>query len=38
MQKLQDGAWKKGGIPPLWDGKTSDRIVAVLDQIYHQQA
>jgi UDP-N-acetylglucosamine 2-epimerase (non-hydrolysing) len=38
MKKLQDGAWKKGGIPPLWDGKTSDRIVAVLDQIYHQPA
>lgn len=27
MQKLFAGEWKKGGIPPLWDGKTADRIV-----------
>jgi UDP-N-acetylglucosamine 2-epimerase (non-hydrolysing) len=30
MDKLFSGQWKKGGIPPLWDGKTSDRIVEVL--------
>lgn len=27
MKKLFDGNWKKGGIPPLWDGKTAERIV-----------
>jgi UDP-N-acetylglucosamine 2-epimerase (non-hydrolysing) len=27
LQKLFDGNWKKGGIPPLWDGHAADRIV-----------
>jgi UDP-N-acetylglucosamine 2-epimerase (non-hydrolysing) len=27
FEKLFAGKWKKGGIPPLWDGKTSERIV-----------
>ena len=27
MDKLFSGSWKKGGIPKLWDGKTSDRII-----------
>ncbi len=30
MEKLFSGNWKKGSIPPLWDGKTSERIVEVL--------
>lgn len=30
MQKLFDGQWKKGDIPPLWDGKTADRIMDVI--------
>ncbi|SFG62717.1 non-hydrolyzing UDP-N-acetylglucosamine 2-epimerase [Pedobacter insulae] len=30
FDKLFNGDWKKGGIPPLWDGKTADRIVAHL--------
>jgi UDP-N-acetylglucosamine 2-epimerase (non-hydrolysing) len=30
MEKLLSGKWKKGKIPPLWDGKTSERIVEVL--------
>lgn len=36
MEKLQSGLWKKGGVPALWDGQTSDRIVAKLDTLYNQ--
>lgn len=39
-QKLQEflgqinrGAWKKGAIPPLWDGQTAGRIVTHLIQL-----
>jgi UDP-N-acetylglucosamine 2-epimerase (non-hydrolysing) len=28
------GNWKKGAIPEKWDGKTSDRIVEKLLEIY----
>jgi len=27
MEKLFSGNWKQGKIPPLWDGKTAERIV-----------
>jgi UDP-N-acetylglucosamine 2-epimerase (non-hydrolysing) len=27
FEKLFKGEWKSGGIPPLWDGKTAERIV-----------
>lgn len=30
LKKLFEGNWKKGTIPPLWDGQTAKRIVAVL--------
>jgi UDP-N-acetylglucosamine 2-epimerase (non-hydrolysing) len=33
MEKLFSGKWKKGSIPEKWDGKTADRIVAVLTKI-----
>jgi len=32
--KLFAGKWKKGGIPPLWDGKTAERIVSNLLNIF----
>jgi UDP-N-acetylglucosamine 2-epimerase (non-hydrolysing) len=35
LQNLLSGNWKKGAIPPLWDGKASERIVAKLLSIYH---
>ena len=34
MKKIFDGEWKKGGIPELWDGKTSERIIDILLHIY----
>ena len=30
VQKVLDGTAKKGQIPPLWDGKASERIVKIL--------
>ena len=32
LEKLFAGEWKKGGIPELWDGKTSERIVDILQK------
>jgi len=34
LQRLLAGKWKKGKIPPLWDGKTSERIISKLLKIY----
>ena len=34
LEKLFAGNWKKGGIPPLWDGHTAERIVAAIKSIY----
>ncbi|MGB5007797.1 MAG: UDP-N-acetylglucosamine 2-epimerase (non-hydrolyzing) [Ferruginibacter sp.] len=33
IQKIIDGKWKKGTIPPFWDGKTSERIVNILGNV-----
>jgi UDP-N-acetylglucosamine 2-epimerase (non-hydrolysing) len=33
MEKLFSGNWKKGGIPELWDGCASERIVAKLIEL-----
>ncbi|HTM98846.1 MAG TPA: UDP-N-acetylglucosamine 2-epimerase (non-hydrolyzing), partial [Pedobacter sp.] len=33
FEKLFNGDWKKGGIPPLWDGNTAERIVHHLLEI-----
>lgn len=35
LKKLFHGHWKKGRIPELWDGKTAERIVAVIDKLYN---
>jgi UDP-N-acetylglucosamine 2-epimerase (non-hydrolysing) len=33
LEKVLRGGWKKGSIPPLWDGKASERIVSALVEI-----
>jgi UDP-N-acetylglucosamine 2-epimerase (non-hydrolysing) len=33
MKKCFSGNWKTGSIPPLWDGKTAERIVEILMQL-----
>lgn len=30
MKTLLSGLWKKGSIPPLWDGRTSERIIEII--------
>ena len=34
LKKIATGQWKKGTIPELWDGKTSERILNILVDIY----
>lgn len=33
LDLLFEGKWKKGGIPDLWDGRTSERIIDILEGI-----
>ncbi|ULA63033.1 MAG: UDP-N-acetylglucosamine 2-epimerase [Nitrospira sp.] len=33
LARLMAGQWKKGAIPPKWDGKTAERIVEQLGQL-----
>jgi UDP-N-acetylglucosamine 2-epimerase (non-hydrolysing) len=33
LDRLFDGKWKRGRVPPLWDGRTSERIVDVLERV-----
>ena len=33
LDRLFAGEWKRGAIPPLWDGRTSERIVAILERV-----
>jgi UDP-N-acetylglucosamine 2-epimerase (non-hydrolysing) len=33
LEKLFSGEWKKGSIPELWDGRTSERIVTHILEI-----
>ncbi len=34
LKKLFNGKWKKGRVPKLWDGKTSQRIVNQIIKLY----
>jgi UDP-N-acetylglucosamine 2-epimerase (non-hydrolysing) len=33
LDRLFAGEWKRGAIPPLWDGRTGARIVAILERL-----
>ena len=33
LARLMAGQWKKGAIPPLWDGKAAERIVECLERV-----
>jgi len=33
MEKLLSGNWKKGSVPPLWDGHTSERIIEIISKL-----
>jgi UDP-N-acetylglucosamine 2-epimerase (non-hydrolysing) len=33
MEKVLSDKWKKGKIPPFWDGKTAERIVNILEKL-----
>ena len=35
LTEIVNGNWKKGSIPELWDGKSSTRIIEVLDKLYN---
>jgi len=34
LKKIKNNEWKKSSIPPLWDGKTSVRIIQKLTELY----
>ena len=33
LARLMAGQWKKGAIPPKWDGRAAERIVAQLETL-----
>lgn len=33
INQIMNGSFKKGKIPPLWDGKSTERIVEILNQL-----
>jgi UDP-N-acetylglucosamine 2-epimerase (non-hydrolysing) len=34
LEKIIKGEWKKGEVPPFWDGRTSERIIDILTKLY----
>jgi UDP-N-acetylglucosamine 2-epimerase (non-hydrolysing) len=38
VARIVSGQWKRGRIPELWDGRTAERIVDVLDRRYGPRA
>jgi len=37
MKKLLAGNWKKGAIPPLWDGHTAERIIEIISKLFNRK-
>lgn len=33
IQQIENGTYKTGEVPPLWDGKATDRILEIINQI-----
>lgn len=33
VNQIKNGDYKKGQIPPMWDGKTTSRVLSILDKI-----
>ena len=33
IEKILDGTFKKGQIPPLWDGKSTERVVEIINRL-----
>jgi UDP-N-acetylglucosamine 2-epimerase (non-hydrolysing) len=34
LHSMMRGAWKKASVPPLWDGRAAERVLAVLRKVY----
>lgn len=37
LDMLFEGHWKRGAVPKLWDGKTGERIVSVLERLLRSE-
>jgi UDP-N-acetylglucosamine 2-epimerase (non-hydrolysing) len=37
VEQIADGRWKRGGIPPLWDGHAAERVVRELVGFHRQR-
>ena len=33
FEEVMNGGWKKGEVPPKWDGKAAERIVNVIEKV-----
>ena len=32
FERLQQAPWKRGGVPPLWDGRAAERVLNALEE------
>jgi UDP-N-acetylglucosamine 2-epimerase (non-hydrolysing) len=33
IARIENGSFKKGAVPPLWDGHATERIMEVLERV-----